>query len=206
MSEFKLWCFGESGNAYKPALMLELCGLDWQPLKVEFFKGETRSPEYKTTINEMGEVPVLEHKGKRFTQSGIIMDYLVAHTGKLGWNNEDERREIYRWMLFDNHKFTGNIATLRYLVALMKTPENDVTNFLKSRVNNAMKVLEAHLAAQDFIACNRMTIADISLCGYLFYSDELPFEITPQVKAWSERIKALPGWKHPYDLMPRALT
>ena len=206
MSEFKLWCFGESGNAYKAALMLELCGLDWEPVKVEFFKGETRSPEYKANINEMGEVPVLEHRGKRLTQSGIIMDYLAAHTGKFGWNSEDERREIYRWMLFDNHKFTGNIATLRYLVALMKTPENDVTKFLKGRVNNAMKVLELHLATQDFMACGRMTIADISLCGYLFYGDELPFEITPHVKAWSERIRALPRWKHPYDLMPRALV
>ena len=206
MAEFKLWCFGESGNSFKPALMLELCGLDWQPVKVEFFKGETRSPEYKANINEMGEAPVLEHKGKRLTQSGIIMDYLVAHTGKFGWNSEDERREIYRWMLFDNHKFTGNIATLRYLVALMKTPENDVTKFLKGRVNNAMKVLESHLTTQDFMACGRMTIADISLCGYLFYGDELPFEITAHVKAWSERIRALPGWRHPYDLMPRALV
>ena len=206
MAEFKLWCFGESDNAYKAALMLELCGLDWEPIKVEFFKGETRSPEYKQNINEMGEVPALEHKGQRLTQSGIIMDYLTAHTGKFGWATEDERREIYRWMLFDNHKFTGNIATLRYLVALMKTPENDVTKFLKGRVNTAMKVLEAHLATRDFFACNRVTIADISLCGYLFYGDELPFEITPHVKAWSERIRVLPGWKHPYDLMPRALV
>ncbi len=206
MAEFKLHCFAESGNSYKAALMLQLCGLDWEPVKVEFFKDETRSPEYRANINVMGEVPVLEHQGKRFTQSGIIMDYLAAHTGRFGWNNDDERREIYRWMLFDNHKFTGNIATLRYLVALMKTPENDVTKFLHGRVNNAMKVLEAHLAKHDFIACGRPTIADLSICGYLYYGAELPFEITPNVKAWSEKIRALPGWKHPYDLMPRALV
>ncbi len=206
MAEFKLFCFGESGNAYKPALMLQLCGLDWEPLKVEFFKGETRGPQFREELNEMGEAPVLEHKGKHFTQSGVILDYLVSITGKYGWQSEDERREIYRWILFDNHKFTGNISTLRFLVALMKTPENDVTTFLKGRVNNAMKVVEAHLAKNEFIACGRMTIADLSLCGYLFYGDELPFEITPHVKAWSERIAALPGWRHPYDLMPRAFV
>jgi len=206
MAEFKLYSFGESGNSYKPALMLELCGLDWEPLKIEFFKGETRGPEFKEKLNEMGEAPVLEHKGKLLTQSGVILDYLAEITGKFGWQNSDERREIYRWVLFDNHKFTSYIATLRFLIALSKQPENDVTKFLKGRVNNAMKVVETHLAKSDFIACGRPTIADISLCGYLYYGDELPFEITPNVKAWSERIKALPGWKHPYDLMPRAMV
>ena len=205
MAEFKLYCFGESGNAYKAALMLQLCGLDWEPIKVEFFKGQTRSPEYIANVNAMGEVPVLQHKGKSLTQSGVILDYLATLTGKFGWNNDDERREIYRWILFDNHKFTANVATLRYLVTLMKRPENDVTKFLTGRVNGAMKVLDAHLATNDFVACRRVTIADLSLAGYLFYGDELPFEITPNVKAWSEKIRALPGWKHPYDLMPRAL-
>jgi glutathione S-transferase len=206
MAEFRLHCFGESGNAYKPALMMQLCGLDWEPVKVEFFKGQTRGPEFKDKLNEMGEAPVLEHEGRIFTQSGVILDYLAALTGKYGWNTDDERREIYRWILFDNHKFTGNIATLRFLVAMMRQPENDVTKFLKGRVNTAMKVVEAHLAKADFMACGRLTIADLSLAGYMFYGDELPFEITPHVRAWSERIRALPGWKHPYDIMPRALV
>jgi len=206
LAEFKLHCFGESGNSYKPALMLEICGLVWDPVKIDFFKGQTRSPDFRNSLNEMGEAPVLEHKGQLISQSGVIMDYLFSLTGKFGWNTEDERREIYRWMLFDNHKFTSNIATLRYLVALMKQPENDVTTYLKGRVNNAMKVLEAHLGKHDFIACDRMTIADFSFCGYIYYGAELPFEITPHVQAWSERIRALPGWKHPYDLMPRALV
>jgi glutathione S-transferase len=39
MAEFKLYCFGESGNSYKAALMLQLCGLDWEPIKIEFFYG-----------------------------------------------------------------------------------------------------------------------------------------------------------------------
>ena len=205
MAEFKLYCFGESGNAYKAALMLQLCELDWEPIKVDFFKGQSRTPEYVANVNEMGEVPVLVHKGKSLTQSGVILDYLAALTGKFGWNNDDERREIYRWVLFDNHKFTANVATLRYLVFLMKQPGDGVTKFLTGRVNASMKVLEKHLATNDFVACGRMTIADLSLVGYLFYGDELPFEITPNVKAWCERIKALLGWKHPYDLMPRAL-
>ena len=206
MAEFKLHCFGESGNSYKAALMLQLCGLDWEPVKIEFFTGGTRQPDFKERLNEMGEAPVLEHNGKLLSQSGVILDYLASLTGKFGWNSDDERREIYRWILFDNHKFTSYIATLRYLITLMKQPENDVTKFLLGRVSGSMKVLEAHLAKHGFIACDRPTIADLSICGYLYFGDELPFEITPNVKAWSEKIRALPGWKHPYDLMPRALV
>ena len=57
MAEYQLYCMGESGNAYKVALMLELCGLDWEPKWVDFFNGETRSETYRSEINEMGEVP-----------------------------------------------------------------------------------------------------------------------------------------------------
>ena len=60
MAEYKLHCFAQSGNAYKVALMLELAGADWEPVWVDFFHGATRTPEY-LELNEMGEVPVLEH-------------------------------------------------------------------------------------------------------------------------------------------------
>lgn len=68
-TDFKLYCFAQSGNAYKVALMLSLCGANWAPRFVDFFGGETRKPEYRA-INETGEVPVFEHRGKRLSQSG----------------------------------------------------------------------------------------------------------------------------------------
>ena len=44
------------------------------------------------------------------------------------------------------------------------------------------------------------------MCGYMYYpAEELGFDIPatyPNIGKWLERIKALPGWKHPYDLMP----
>jgi glutathione S-transferase len=56
MSEYQLYCFAQSGNAYRVALMLNLIGADWEPIWVDFFaKGEQRTPEYRTNINEMGE-------------------------------------------------------------------------------------------------------------------------------------------------------
>ena len=103
MSEFQLYCFAQSGNAYRAALMLNLIGADWQPVYVDFFKGgETRTPKYRADVNEMGEVPVLVHGKKKLTQSGVILTYLAKHSGKfrrclaLGAQGHDERRHLRR--------------------------------------------------------------------------------------------------------------
>src|SRR5436190_1005496 len=82
MAEYRLHCMKESGNAYKVALMLALSGCDWQPVWVDYFNGATRGDAFRTELNEMGEVPVLEHRGKRLTQSGVILDYLAETTGQ----------------------------------------------------------------------------------------------------------------------------
>ncbi len=63
---------------------------------------------------------VLVHRGEKMTQSGVMLDYLAAQTGQFGPRNDGERREILRWILFDNHKFTSYYATLRYLVGLVR--------------------------------------------------------------------------------------
>jgi glutathione S-transferase len=205
MAEYRLYCFAESGNAYKAALMLQLCGLDWEPRKVDFFGGETRTPEYRQTINEMGEVPVLEHGDKRLSQSGVILDYLSEQTGRFGAENDDERRDIWRWILFDNHKFNSYLGPLRFMLRFAKTGETPVTDFLRGRVLGSMQIVDSHVAGRDFILGKRATIADLSMCGYLYFGDELGVDLSPypNVQRWIDRIAALPGWKHPYDLMPR---
>ena len=99
MAEYELYCFAQSGNAYRVALMLNLIGADWQPRFVDFFaKGETRSPEYRESVNEMGEVPVLAHDGKKLSQSGVILTYLADLTGQFRPEGEDERLEALRWI------------------------------------------------------------------------------------------------------------
>jgi glutathione S-transferase len=205
MAEYTLYCFAESGNAYKAALMLELTRQDWVARWVDYFNGETRTPEYRSTVNEQGEVPVLVHGSLKLSQSGVILDYLAEQTRKFGAKSDDERREILRWILFDNHKFTSYLATLRFLVSIAKTGETPVTDFLRQRAVSALRIADLHLAASPFMVGKRATIADISMCGYLFFGEEIPvpLEDYPNILKWLDRIRALPGWKHPYDLLPR---
>jgi glutathione S-transferase len=205
MADFILYGFGESGNAYKAALMLELCGLDYEVRSVDYFGGETRSEVYRNTINALGEVPVLLHKDKKLTQSGVILDYLADITDQYGARSKDERREILRGLLYDNHKFTSYVATLRFLLQFTAGPEPAVAEFLKQRVSANLKIVDGHLATRDFILDGRATIADLSMCGYMFFDGELgvSLENYRNIGSWLGRIKSLPRWKHPYSLLPR---
>jgi glutathione S-transferase len=208
MSEYQLYCFAQSGNAYRAALMLNLIGADWQPVFVDFFaRGETRTPQYRTDVNEMGEVPVLAHGNKKLSQSGVILTYLSDRSGKFLPQGEDERLEALRWIIFDNQKVNGFLGPYRFLKNFAKpAPDPAVFGFLKGRIDNALAIVDKRLAPRSFVLGERPTIADISLVAYLYYpAEEFGFDIAkdhPAIGRWLDRIKALPGWKHPYELMP----
>ncbi|MFN3498148.1 MAG: glutathione S-transferase family protein [Pannonibacter indicus] len=204
MAEYVLHCFAQSGNAYKVALMLQLAGAEWEARFCDFFNGATRTPEFRAEVNEMGEIPVLEHKGLKLSQSGVILDYLAEELGEFGAHTEDEAREILRWVLFDNHKLTSYTATLRFLRQFAKTGETPVTAFFEARAKSALAILDKHLEGRRFVAADRPTTADLSLCGYLFWPEEIGIDFTPDsnIARWLDAIRALPGWVHPYELMP----
>lgn len=204
MTDYILHCMAQSGHSYKVALMLELCGADWKPRWVDFFNGETRGDEFRSTLNEMGEVPVLQHKDQILTQSPVVLDYLVDEFGRFGGDTKEERREILRWTTFDNQKVSAQLGALRFIRQYTKIGENDVTKFLEGRAKAALAILNKHLETNDFAIGAKATTADFSLCSYLFYEGELGFDLNdyPAIIAWLDRIKSLPGWKHAYDLMP----
>jgi len=201
----QLHCFGESGNAYKAALTLELSGYDWEPVFVDFFNGATRTADYRA-LNEMGEAPVFVDDGLSITQSGAIQYHVVERTGKFGGDGAGEAREVLRWVLWDNHKLSSQAGMTRFLMNFLPEAKRpaEVIGFMQGRLKSAYAVLDRHLAARDWIVGAGPTIADFACCGYLYYPEPFGFDRAqwPGIDAWLDRIAALPGWKHPYDLMP----
>ncbi|KIN73632.1 glutathione S-transferase family protein [Sulfitobacter guttiformis] len=202
----KLYCFGESGNAYKAALALELSGLAWEPVKVDFFGGQTRTPDYRTQINNLGEVPVMVDGDVRLTQSGVIQDYISEKSGKFGGKDAQERREVLRWVLWDNHKLSSMAGMTRFLMNFLpadKQPK-EVIAFNQSRLTAAYELLNSHLEGRKWIVGDTLTNADLSCCGYLYYPEPFGFDRSayPNIDAWLNRISNTAGWKAPYDLMP----
>lgn len=201
----QLHCFGESGNAYKAALALELSGLDWEPVFVDFFGGACRTPEFRE-LNTMGEVPVLEDGEIRIAQSGVIQMYITEKTGKFGGTTSDEAREVLRWLFWDNHKLSSQVGTTRFLMNFLPEEKRsaEVIAFLQGRLKAAYGTLDAHLEGRDWIVGAGCTNADLSCCGYLYYPEPFGFARSdwPNIDRWLANIQSLPGWKHPYDLMP----
>ncbi len=201
----KLHCFGESGNSYKAALPLTLAGLDWEPVWVDFFGGAARGPAFRT-LNPMGEAPVLVTPAFTLSQSGVIQHWIIEETGLFGGRDAAEAREVLRWQFWDNHKGSSQFGTLRFMMNFLpaKHRNADVIAFLQGRAKAALSVLEAELEARDWLVGTGPTMADLSACAYLYYPE--PFGFTradwPAIDAWLTRISALPGWAHPYDLMP----
>jgi len=203
MADYVLHCFAQSGNAYKTALALALAGADWEPRFVDYFGGETRTAEYRA-LNLMGEVPILLHNGLVLSQSGVILDYLADSLGQFGPDDAAERREILRWMFFDNHKLTSYTATLRFMRTFGDAPDPVILAFLRGRAETAWGILDSHLAGRRFVVGEHLTIADFSLCGYLFWPEEIGVDWNnyPHIRDWLARIAALPRYKPPYELMP----
>ena len=202
----KLYCFGESGHSYKAALALQLAEIDWTPIFVDFFNGETRSDQYRNQVNEMGEAPVLVDGDIKLTQSGVIQNYLYNKTGKHGGKDEAEKLEILRWILWDNHKlssFAGNTRFLMNFFPKDKRPQ-PVIDFNLARLRSSYGILENALTDKDFLVGNNISHADMTCCASLYYPEPFGFERDdwPNIDRWLENISTIPGWQHPYDLMP----
>ena len=203
----KLHCFGESGHSYKVAMALSMMDVEWEPVFVDFFKGASRSPAYRD-LNIMGEAPVLQDGDLTLTQSGVILDYLSSKTGKMGGRSADARREVLRWMFFDNHKLSSIAGMLRFQMNFLPAEKRnaDVISFLAARLATALKTLDDQLTNHAWLAGDDITVADLCCAGYLFYPEPFTFDRAdyPNIDRWLDAIAAQPGWKPPYELMQPA--
>lgn len=206
MTAYRLHYFPESGNSYKLALMLTLCGQTFEPVWTDFGGGVTFTPEWRRRVNPMGEIPVLQEDGIRLTQTAPILLRLAERYGQFGAKDVQERFELLRWLFWDNQKLSGYMASYRYRRAFTPAPDEKVQTFLRNRIDDFLSILSGEVAQRPFILGERPTIADISMCGYLsFPVEESGYDLAarfPPVHAWLQRIAALPGWRAPYDLLP----
>jgi glutathione S-transferase len=206
MPNYRLHYFPESGNSYKLALMLPLCGQSFEPVWTDFGGGVTRTAEWRRTVNEMGEIPVLEADGERLTQTAPILLELSEQYGRFSGQTPEEKFEVLRWLFWDNHKLTGFMATYRFMRTFTPNPDPQVLKHFRRRLDDFLGILEQHLHRNAFAIGQRPTIANISMMAYLAYpGSETGYDFAasrPAVSAWLTRIAALPGWRPAYDLLP----
>ncbi|MBA2743263.1 MAG: glutathione S-transferase family protein [Chthoniobacterales bacterium] len=206
MTTYRLHYFPESGNSYKLALMLTLCDQTFEPVWTDFGGGITRTPEWRSTVNEMGEIPVLEEDGLHLTQTAPILLQLAERYGRFDGKSAKEKFEVLRWLFWDNHKLSGYVAAYRYHRTFTPSPDPHVQTYFRKRIEGLFGILEQHLKGHAFAIGDRPTVADFSMIAYLSYpNDETGFDLAashPAVHAWLRRVAGLPGWRSPYDLLP----
>ena len=206
MTTYRLHYFSESGNSYKLALMLTLCGQHFEPVWTDFAGGVTRSKQWRQTVNAMGEIPVLDVDGERLTQTAPILLQLAERYGRFGGDTPAEKFEILRWLFWDNQKLSGFMATYRYLRAFTPNPDPQVLAFLRRRLDDFLGILETQVGQQAFVVGETASIADVSMIAYLsFPKEEAGYDLAashPAIYAWLGRVAALENWRAPYDLLP----
>ena len=187
MDTYRLHYFPESGNSYKLALMLTLCGQTFEPVWTDFAARVTWTPEWRRTVNPMGEIPVLEENGVNLTQTGPILLRLAERYGQFGGTDEGERFEVLRWLFWDNQKLSGFMAGYRFRRTFMRSTDPAVLAFLRDRVDDFLGILEELMVSRPFVIGDRPTIADLSMCAYIRFR---------QTRQATISIPAIPTFMH----------
>lgn len=191
-----------SGNAYKVRLLLTHLGTPFERLEYDIDHGATRTPEFLSTINANGRIPVLElADGRCLPESNAILWYLAEGTPYLPAADGEEgrwlRAQVLQWMCFEQYNHEPNIATVRYWIThgVEMTPDRVAALPGKRKGGEAaLAVMEHHLATRRFFVGERYTIADIALYAYTHVAGEGGFDLAPYsaVRAWLARVAAEP--------------
>jgi glutathione S-transferase len=203
LSDDRLTLYGSftSSSSYKPMLYLALAGLPFSFRTVNLKTGVQNTPEY-LAVNRWGVVPSLRHKGLTILQSNVILDYLARTTGHFEGRDEQQRWQAREWLSWEADHITA-VARVRHSARFRKMHDEVIAEF-RPRAEAALSFVDGTVKDRPLLLGGRCTIADIGCWGRMVFMAEGGFEIGrwPHLEAWADRLKAMPGFALPYDLIP----
>ena len=187
-----------SGNCYKVRLTAAHVGVPIETRAYDIMKGETRTPEFLANVNTNGRIPVLQ-VGDRFIPESNAACFYLADGSPLVPSDKFHRADMLRWMFFEQYNHEPNIATVRFwlcfvgLEALTGLQREQIAVKRKAG-NEALQLMNEHLAEREWLVGEAITLADICLFAYTHVADEADFDLNlyPKVIAWMERIMLHP--------------
>jgi len=192
-----LYGMTDSGNCYKPRLLMAKLGVAFTNIEVSSHTGDTRKPDY-VAKNPNAMVPLLElDDGRRIAESNAIMLYLAEGTRFLPADRY-ERALAYQWLFFEQYSHEPYIAVRKALLTFPErardaTPERLALTL--ERGNKALGVMNKRLEQSPFFAGTALSVADIALYAYTHTAEQGGFQIDayPAVATWLKRVEADPG-------------
>ncbi|MBK9784317.1 MAG: glutathione S-transferase [Betaproteobacteria bacterium] len=190
----KLYDLELSGNCYKVRLFAALAKIPLEMVPVDFMGGEHKRPPL-TNLNPWGELPILEDGKVVLRDSQAILVYLAAQYGDENWLPRDATGlgEVMQWLSTSANELQNGPCAAR--LADKFGYAIDKANTLE-RAARILPLIEAHLAAHQWLALGRPTIADCAVMPYVALAPEggISLEAYPNIRQWIARIKALPGF------------
>jgi glutathione S-transferase len=192
----------KSGNGYKVRLLLGLLGKELEVVNYDTKGGETHTAEYLENVNPDGKVPVLElDDGTMLAESGAILLYLAEGTPFLP-ADKVERAQVFRLMFFEQYSLLLYLSRPRlwrmWGVEITPQRQAELEGYFEQGYR-ALGVMERYLEGREFFVGGRPTVADVALYAYprLCHEGGYDLEDYPTVRAWMDRVAALPGYVPP---------
>jgi glutathione S-transferase len=201
--DFTLFANPESGHSYKVKLMLEIAQIEHDFHIIDLSLPRSQRPEPFRSLTPFGEVPLLLHKGEALAQSNAILHYLAVHTGRWGGETPQRLNKALQWLFWEANRLGLSLPNVRFANRFAPTAYPPGTlDWLRARLELDIQRLAREFDdGRKFILDNVPSIADFSLCAYLFWADQAQLTVPEEVAAWLERIRQLPGWQAPYPMM-----
>lgn len=190
----KLYDLELSGNCYKVRLFAALTQIPLTVTAVDFLGGEhKRAPLIE--LNPWAQLPILEDGDVVLRDSHAILIYLANTFGKTDWWPTDAlgQASIAQWLSTSANEVQNGPGAARLVDKFGYAL--DKADALR-RADRILPLIDAHLSEHEWLANGRPTIADCAVMPYVALSHEGGVDLAPypNIRAWIERIKALPGF------------
>lgn len=202
MTDTTLYGALNSGHSFKVRLLLLMAGVEHRYVAIDIGQPRAERPAEFRAVSPFGEVPVLVEAGRVTAQSNALLLHLSRKTGVLGASDEAGWTAITSWLFWEANRIGRSYPNLRWYRRFDGTGDPALVRWFEETAITDLDRMEQELADLPFLLGNA-TIADLSLAGYLLYGDDVGLDMSrwPAVMAWLERIRALPGYRAPLEIM-----
>lgn len=181
-------------------------GVEADFVEMDLMAGGLKSPEY-ARLNPNRKAPTLVDGEVVLWEASAIMAYLCIKMQSDLWpaSNAGEQVEVLRWLSWNDCHWSPAVAPFYFehivkaTFGLGPVDAKELESGTKDFVRYA-KVLEAHLAGRNYVACDRLTIADFQLASMAMYwrESKMPLEASSNIARWLDGLMQLPAWADPW--------